>query len=406
MTDTLGISAPGAAPARLRPEAAQVAVSGIDEVAKYGRGRQGLIALWIGEGDMPTPGFINEAATRSLAAGETFYTDQRGIPELREAIARYVTRHYGLFDGAAFPAQRFFATIGGMHAFQLAVRMTAGAGDEVIVPTPAWPNVVAAAEVNGARAVCVPMVLAQNGAGLTWSLDLSALRAAINPRTKMIFINSPSNPLGVVHTREELAAILGLARAHGLWIVADEIYGRLVFGGGRAPSFHDIMAPDDRILFVQTFSKNWAMTGWRLGWLEAPAEFDRILDNLIQYSTSGVPVFTQRAGIAALERGEDALAHQIARMTQSRDVLCDGLAATGRAEFARPQGAFYLFVRIAGEPDSRKLALRLIDEAGVGVAPGAAFGPGGEGFIRICFARKADDMREATRRLAACLARV
>ena len=380
-----------------------MAISGIDEIAKYGRGRQGLIPLWVGEGDTPTQGFINEAATRSLAAGETFYTDQRGIPEYRDAVARYVTKHYGTFDGAPHPAQRFFATIGGMHAFQLAVRMVAGAGDEVIVPTPAWPNVVAAAEVNGARAVCVPMHLAQSGRELAWSLDLAKLRDAINPRTRMIFINSPSNPLGVVHTREELAAILAMARAHGLWIVADEIYGRLVNDGGRAPSFHDVMEPGDLVMFVQTMSKNWAMTGWRLGWLEAPAQFDKILDNLIQYSTSGVPVFTQRAGIVALERGEDVLAHQIARMTQSRDILCEGLMATGRVSFARPQGAFYLFAKIDGEPDSRALALRLIDEAGIGLAPGAAFGPGGEGFIRICYARKVEDMREATRRLVAWL---
>ena len=193
---TAAVEAPvGDLISRLRPEAAQVAISGIDEIAKYGRGRQGLIPLWVGEGDMPTQTFINEAATRSLAAGETFYTDQRGIPEYRDAVARYVTKHYGNFDGAPHPAQRFFATIGGMHAFQLAVRMVAGAGDEVIVPTPAWPNVVAAAEVNGARAVCVPMHLAQSGRELAWSLDLAKLREAINPRTRMIFINSPSNPL-------------------------------------------------------------------------------------------------------------------------------------------------------------------------------------------------------------------
>ena len=204
----------------------------------------------------------------------------------------------------------------------------------------------------------------------------------MTPATKVIFLNSPANPTGFVATREEIAATLALARAQDLWIVADEIYGRLTYDGARAPSFHDVMAPDDKILFVQTLSKNWAMTGFRVGWLEAPPALRPIIENLVQFTTSGVPVFTQRAAIAALTEGEAFLAAQIERCRRSRDILCEGLLATGRVKFFEPEAAFYLFFAVDGFPDSRALALRLIDEAGVGAAPGSAFGPGGEGYLR------------------------
>jgi len=165
------------------------------------------------------------------------------------------------------------------------------------------------------------------------------------------------------------------------------------------------MAEDDRILFVQTLSKNWAMTGFRVGWLEAPAELGATIENLIQFTTSGVPVFTQRAATAALAEGEPFLARQIERWRASRDILCKGLAATGRVRFFRPAAAFYLFCAIDGFPDSRALALRLVDEAGVGAAPGAAFGPGGEGWLRFCFARDPAEIAEATRRIVRWLRR-
>ena len=375
--------------------------SGIVEVFNYGRNRQGLIPLWVGEGDLATPEFIGEAARLSLARGETFYTYQRGIPELRETIARYMTRIYGAAPGGgAHQPERFFVTIGGMHALQIAMRLVAGPGDEIVIPSPAWPNFDGAIALAGARGVNVPMV-----SGARWSLDIDRLAAAITPATRAIIVNSPGNPTGFTATLAELAAILDLSRRHGLWIVADEIYGRVVYQGERAPSFHDVMDPDDRILFLQTLSKNWAMTGWRIGWLEAPPALGPIIENAIQYTTSGVPVFIQRAAIAAIEEGESFIADQLSRMKQSRDIICGGLAATGRVRFARPEAAFYLFCSVDGEEDTRTLAKRLVDEAGLGVAPGSAFGAGGEGYIRLCFARSPEQIAEATRRFAAWLAR-
>lgn len=384
----------------VRPEALDAPSSGIVDVVSYGRTREGLIPLWVGEGDLSTPGFIDAAARRSLDEGETFYTWQRGIPDLRAAIARYMG---GLYGRPVDP-ERYYVTMGGMHAMQIAIRICAGAGDEVIVPTPAWPNFIGALTVAGATPVTVPMTLDERG----WALDLDRLAAAVTPRTKAIVINSPANPTGWTATREELSRILALARRHGLWIVADEIYGRFVYDpavmvDGRAASFHDVMEDDDRILFVQTFSKNWAMTGWRIGWLEAPPALGQVIENLIQYSSSGTAVFLQRAGIAAIQEGEPFVARQIERAREGRDIICRGLTATNRVAAPAPAGAFYSFFRVEGVTDSAALALRLVDEANVGLAPGTAFGPGGEACLRLCFARRADHLEATVERLGPVL---
>jgi aspartate/methionine/tyrosine aminotransferase len=382
----------------LRREAAAAPESGIVEAMNYGRDREGMIPLWAGEGDLPTPAFISEAATRSLAAGETFYTWQRGIPPLREALARYHTTLYG----RPFSPEEFYVTGSGMQAIQIVLAMVAGAGDEVVIPTPTWPNAAAATGIMGARAVEVPMTFGNDG----WSLDFDRLAAAVTPKTRALFLVSPSNPTGWTATRDDLLALLALARRHGLWIIADETYARFWYGdGARAPSYFDVMEPEDRILFVNTFSKNWAMTGWRMGWIAAHPSLGQVIENLIQYSTSGVAQFMQRAGIAAIERGESFVEHQISRARRGRDVVTEALAATGRCRFALPQGAFYLFFSVDGETDMRRLAFRIIDEAKVGLAPGTAFGAGGHEFLRLCFARNPDQLADASQRVAEVLMR-
>ncbi|MCP4562239.1 MAG: pyridoxal phosphate-dependent aminotransferase [Bosea sp.] len=383
--------------ADLRPEARNAPESGIVEVVNHGRLKPGLIPLWVGEGDLPTPDFIVRAANKSLAEGETFYTWQRGIPELREALARYHTALYG----RPFNMDRFYVTGSGMQSVQIAVRLIAGVGDELIIPTPAWPNFAAAMGIAGANPVCVPMQFKDG----RFTLDLQKLEAAISPRTRAFVINSPANPTGWTATRDELTAILTIARKYGIWIIADEIYARFVYDGSpRAASFHDVMEQEDRVLFVQTFSKNWAMTGWRVGWIEVPPAFGQIVENLIQYSTSGSPVFVQRAAIAALEEGEPFVAEQIARATEGRRIVAEGLKATNRVNLQAPDGAFYQFFSVDGWTDSRKLAIELVDTANVGLAPGTAFGPGGETGLRFCFARKASDLHEAVARLQKALA--
>ncbi|KHJ56083.1 aspartate aminotransferase [Aureimonas altamirensis] len=366
--------------------------SGIVSLVNYARGREGLIPLWVGEGDLATPSFIADAARRSLDAGETFYTWQRGLPELRQALADYVGGLYAL----DLTADRFFVTGSGMHAIQIAVDLVAGAGDELAYIGPLWPNFAAAADLSGARAV---EVLLDERDG-TWSLDLDRLRAAIGPRTKAIFVNSPNNPTGWTADIDTLRAILDMARAAGIFIIADEIYGRFFYEGGRAPSFHDVMQPDDAILFVNSFSKNWAMTGWRVGWIEAPAEFGDVIENLVQYSNSGVAPFMQRAAIAALRDGEEFVEGQIARARTARDIFCETLRATNRIALTTPAGAFYAFFAIDGIVDARAAAIRIVDEAGVGLAPGAAFGNSAAPYMRACFNRRLDEVEEAAARIA------
>ena len=392
MSDTISARWRIAAPALAAP------ASGIVEVFNYGRTRPGLMPLWVGEGDQPTPDFIAEAAERSLRDGETFYTYQRGIPPLREAIAAYMSGLYG----QTLSPEKFFVTIGGMHALQIAMRLVSGAGDEVIVPTPAWPNFTGAITVNGAVAREVEMRLGPVG----YELDFEALEAAIGPRTRAICINTPANPTGWTATRADQERLLAMARRHDLWIVADEIYGRFFYDGARAPSFHDIMDADDRILFVQTFSKNWAMTGWRMGWIEAPPALGPVIENLIQYSTSGVPVPHQRAGVAALEQGEPLIRAQVEQARTNRDLLLAALKGHNGLRLPYPAGAFYLFFGVEGVSDSMVAAKTLVDVANIGLAPGGAFGAGGEGFMRLCYLRKTADIEEAARRLTSGLARL
>ncbi|MFG1361524.1 pyridoxal phosphate-dependent aminotransferase [Xanthobacter pseudotagetidis] len=382
---------------RVREHVLALPESGIVEVMNYGLARGGVIPMWAGEGDLPTPAFIRHAAARALEAGETFYTWQRGLPELRAALARYIARLYGVAEDP----ERFFVTGSGMQAIQVAFTMALGPGEELLLPSPTWPNAAAAALKIGAVPVPVPFDYGPSG----FTFDHDRLERAVTARTRAIFVNTPANPTGFVASHDDLRAILALARRHGLWIIADEIYGRFFYGeGGRAPSFRDVMAEDDHILFVQTFSKNWAMTGWRIGWLEAPPALGQVIENLIQYSTSGVAAFMQRGAIAALEEGEPFVAEQVARARAGRDLVCAALAATGRVDLVPPAGAFYLFFGVTGETDVRRLALRLVDEAQVGLAPGTAFGPGGDGFLRLCFARGEAQLSEVARRLSGWLA--
>jgi len=381
----------------LRSHARNAPESGIVAVANYGRGRPGLIPLWVGEGDLPTPPFITDAANRALSAGETFYTWQRGMPELRQALARYHARH---FD-RPFAEEEFLVTGGGMQAIQLALQATTGAGDEIVYLSPAWPNCAAAAGIAGATPIAVPLGHSDNG----WFCDVDKVEAAITPRTTAIFVNSPSNPTGWTADRQTLKAILDLARRHHLWIIADEIYALFFYGGRRAPSFMDIAGAEDRIVYVNTFSKNWAMTGWRMGWLRVHPSLQQTFENLIQYSTSGVAQFMQRGGVAALDHGDSFLASQIERARQARDLVCAILGTASRARISRPQGTFYLFFSIDGVEDSRQAACDIVDAANVGLAPGTAFGVGGEAFFRLCFQRDLHQLEEAATRLASWMRR-
>jgi len=362
----------------------------------HGFGRKGLIPLWTGEGPFKTPEFICEAASKALFDGETFYTWQRGLPELRNALAKY---HEKFWPGS-FSSERFFVTGGGMQAIQVALQLLADKDDEIVIPSPTWPNFPGPMRMMGAKPVFVPMLYDKQ----KWSLDLDKMRDCIGPKTRAICLISPSNPIGWVASREDLIAIRDMAREAGVWILADEVYSRFYYGdygsgAARSPSFMDVCDRDERVIYINTFSKNWAMTGWRVGWLQAPAALGPAIERIIQYNTSGTAAFMQRGALAAIENGEDFVAMQIEMARSCRDKVADALGQLNNVSFEQPNGAFYSFFRIDGLSDSLGATLRIIDEANVGLAPGGTFGPGGEGFLRMCYLRDPDSLDEALDRL-------
>jgi aspartate/methionine/tyrosine aminotransferase len=367
--------------------------SGIVKAAMYGFAKPGIIPLWSGEGNVPTPPAFCNAANDSLTKGETFYTWQRGIPELRDALARYHTRHFG----REFSHENFFVTGGGMQAIQTAIQMIAGEGDEIIIPTPAWPNYAGPLRIQGSKPVEVPMDF-KNG---TWSLDFDRLFDAITPRTKALCLNSPSNPLGWTASRADLIAIRDRCRKAGIWILGDEVYSRFYYGAkgeARAPSFLDVCDVEERLLLANTFSKNWAMTGWRVGWLQAPKELGPVIERIIQYNTSGTATFLQRGCVAALDEGDGFIDAQVVKARANRDLVVEFLRQFPQIRFEVPTGAFYMFFQIEGMKDSAQIVRRIIDEANVGFAPGSAFGADGEGFLRMCYLRDPVLLQEAMNR--------
>ncbi len=389
------MDAPGLA--RLRSVVVDAPPQLIGEVARLGMGDKDAIALWYGESDMPTPRFICDAAHRAMLAGETFYSHKRGLPELQAALAAYLT---GLYD-APITADRVTVTASGMHGILLAMQAILEAGDNAVLVGPVWPNAAATARVAGAEARTIAL---DNRNGV-WRLDLDRLFAACDDATRIIFVNSPGNPTGWMLERAEQQAILDFARARGIWVMADEVYGRLVYDRAVAPSFLEISAPEDPVIVVNSFSKSWAMTGWRVGWLTHPAWLGPAFSELVEYSVSTVPPFLQRAAITAVTEGEPLVAEIRERCRQGRDVVTPALTAHPRVVMAPPVAAFYAFFRVEGMADSLAWAKRLYLETKVGVAPGRAFGPEGEGWIRLCFASSPARLETAMARLIGFLDR-
>ncbi|MGI9215572.1 MAG: pyridoxal phosphate-dependent aminotransferase [Hydrogenophaga sp.] len=372
----------------MRPVVESLEESRIREVANAGMGRSDVLKFWFGESDEVTPDFIREAAVASIQAGETFYAHNLGLPELRHAIAGYT---HGLHPQQ--PTDHWFdriaVTSGGVNGLMLASQTLVEAGDEVVVVTPAWPNLVAQPQIMGARVRTVPLTVAASGA---WVLELPALLAAITPATRMLVVNAPNNPTGWTLTRDEQAAILAHCRQTGTWILADEVYERLYFAGdsanGAAPSFLDAAAPDDRLIVAHSFSKSFLMTGWRLGWLVLTPALTHAVGKLIEFNTSCAPVFVQRAATVALQRGDEVTPPLVRHLQLCRDTLVPLLQALPGVTLAVPRGGMYAFFRLEGHPDCLLTAKRLVREAGLGLAPGSAFGPEAAGWLRWCFASR------------------
>ena len=356
--------------------------SKIREVANAALGRSDVLPFWFGESDEVTPDFIRDAAVRSLHDGETFYAHNLGLPELREALAGYVSSLHPALD-----AQRIAVTSSGVNALMLAMQALAGPGDEVVAVVPVWPNLTAQPAILGARVTRVALK-PQGGA---WKLDLDALLAKVTPQSKVLLVNAPNNPTGWTLSRAEQQAILAHCRKTGTWIIADEVYERIYFAGRSAPSFLDVAAPDDRLVVAHSFSKSFLMTGWRLGWLVVPAELTAAIGKLIEFNTSCAPTFVQRAGLAALEGAPSFVPGLVQRLQACRDTLLPQLAALPGVQTAVPDGGMYAFFRVEGRDDSLAFAKELVAQAGLGLAPGVAFGPEAEGWLRWCFASKAPE---------------
>lgn len=356
--------------------------SKIREVANAGLGRSDVLAFWFGESDEVTPDVIRQAAIESLQRGETFYAHNLGLPELREAVAAYMSGLHPSID-----ASRIAITSGGVSALMLAVQALVDAGDEVVAVTPVWPNLTAQPAILGADVRCVPLV-PQGG---QWTLDIDALRAAVTPKTKLLIVNAPNNPTGWTLTRDEQQAILDHCRKTGTWILADEVYERLYYEPSPnrcAPSFLDVASPDDRLVVAHSFSKSFLMTGWRLGWLVLPPALMDGMGKLIEFNTSCASVFTQRAGIAALAHTEEITPRIVAHLKSCRDTLVPLLAELPGVQVAPARGGMYAFFKLDGFDDSLVVAKRLVAEAGLGLAPGNAFAPEAQGWLRWCFASK------------------
>jgi aspartate/methionine/tyrosine aminotransferase len=368
--------------------------SRIREVANAGIGRSDVLPFWFGESDEVTPQFIRDAAIESLAKGETFYAHNLGLPELREAVAGYTS---ALHPKVA--AGRIAITSGGVNALMLAVQALVDAGDEVVAVTPVWPNLTAQPLILGAKLKRVSL----KPSGGAWTLDLQALLDAVTPATKLLIVNAPNNPTGWTLSRAEQQAILEHCRRTGTWILADEVYERLYYEATPnrcAPSFLDVASPDDRLVIAHSFSKSFLMTGWRLGWLVMPADMTHHMGKLIEFNTSCASVFTQRAGVAAVQRTEEVTPRVVSHLKACRDTLVPLLQAVPQVQVEPARGGMYAFFKLDGYEDSLETAKRLVVEAGLGLAPGNAFAPEAQGWLRWCFASKdLARLEEGVRRL-------
>ncbi|WP_110685357.1 pyridoxal phosphate-dependent aminotransferase [Salinicola aestuarinus] len=385
-------------PASLRPfcssRVQEMPDNQIVAVADLARHDASVVRLWIGEGDLPTPEPIKQAAMEAIGHDDTRYTYSQGTPALRQALSDYHHRHWQV----SVDPSRFCVSVGGMNAVVMAMQAILDEGDEVIMPSPAWPNAKQVIAITGGVNVPVAFDFQDDGEIV---LDLDKLFAAVTERTRAIFINSPSNPTGWRMPLADMQRLRDFCREKGLWIVADEVYNHFVYDGeAPAASFLQICEPSDRLLVTNTFSKNWCMTGWRAGWVVFPDGMDQLFARLCQYNTTGVASFIQQACVTALETGDDFIAHQVARCRQSRQILVDGLSPLDNVTVFSPQGTFYLFFKVHGlSGSSLEVAKRILREAKVGVAPGSAFGPEGDDYLRICFAVAPTLAEEALTRL-------
>lgn len=384
------------------PNVRAIASSLIREVANAGLGKRDVLPFWFGEPDEPTPAFIRDAAKTAIDNVDTYYTHNYGIPELRAALAEYVSRLHG-----STSVDELIVTGSGMAAIMLVSQALIGPGDRVVAVTPLWPNITSAPRLMGAQITRVPLAFKRGKDDYwQWTLDVDQLLDTLTADTRALYLNSPNNPTGWTIDWEAQRAVLAKCRRYGIWIVGDDVYERLYYDAPAgqptiacAPSFLDLATREERVIATNSFSKNWLMTGWRLGWAVAPRALVPEIAKLIEFNTSCVPGFVQRAGLAAVNQGESVIERTVMRFRGARDFLVERLNAIDRVDAASPPGAMYAFFRVAGMRDSLRFCKRMVVDAGLGLAPGRAFGEEGEGFIRWCFAADHERLADGIERL-------
>ena len=377
--------------------AQQVPYSRIREIAEAAMKMDGVLKLYFGESNVPTPEYIKRAALKALEEGYTYYSENAGLPGLRRDLAAYYHRIHRV---ALDPQTEIVVTASGVQALHVGIRCLLNPGDEAIVLTPAWPNGAAIIRMDNAVLVEVPLRFG----GSRYAVDFGALRSAVTPRTRLLVYTSPSNPLGWVATQEEQEGLLAFARRHDLWLVADEVYDRLYYAGPAlgvpAPSILRLATREDGLVVAQSFSKTFCMTGWRLGWLVARRDVAEKAAQLNEFIVSHATSFIQRAAQSAFTDGEPELLRMLERLKGNRDFCLDALRHMPGVTVPFPDGAFYVFPRIDGLTDSFAFCWKLLHDTKVGIAPGAAFGAGGEGSVRICYAAERAILEPAMERLA------
>lgn len=387
---------------KIASSALQVPPSRIREIAEEAMKMDGVLKLYFGESNLPTPAFIKQAAAAALEEGYTFYSENAGLPALRHELAACYRRLHGV---ALDPAAELVVTASGVQALNVAIRCVLNPGDEALLLTPAWPNGAAIVRMDNAVPVEIPLRLRDG----CYAVDFDALSAAITPRTRLLVYTSPSNPLGWVATVEEQRQLLDFARRHDLWLLADEVYERLYYAGAEpgapAPSILRLAGRDDAVLVAQSFSKTFCMTGWRIGWLVARRDVAERAAQLNEFIISHATSFIQRAALAALRDGEETVRKLLGHLRANRDFCLEALRRMPGVTVPAPDGAFYLFPRIQGLTDSFAFCWKLLQETRVGLAPGVAFGAGGEGSVRICYAAERFVLEPAMERLGDFLAR-
>ncbi len=371
-----------------------VAQSRIRELADIAMSMDGVLRLYFGESNIPTPQYIKAAAIRALEEGYTFYTANAGLPSLRQAIAdKYQEIHGVRID----PTSRVVVTASGVQALNVAIRCVLDPGDKAIVLTPAWPNGGANVAMCSARAAHVPHLLR----GDRYEIDFRAIEDSIDERTRLLLYTSPSNPLGWVATESDQERLLDICRRNGIWLLADEVYERLYYDGPVAPTILRKAGENDPVIVVHSFSKSYCMTGWRLGWLISRPDLAEKATQLNEFIVSHAPSMAQKAAETALREGEEELAAMVLRLRGNRDFVRAALCRMPGVTVPLARGAFYLFPRIEGMHDSFEFCRRLLIEQKVGLAPGVAFGAGGEGSVRICYAADRSVLDPALERIDA-----